>query len=117
MNHETRPPLGAKRAGRWGRCRQPRSKVAASVVGCKSVNWLRCIPGMHLGVRRRKMDSLLGVLSAFGLSASAGLNAYIPLLVVALMAKLTPWIKLSAPWDTLTSWWVIGILGVLLLIE
>ena len=63
------------------------------------------------------MESLLGVLSAFGLSASAGLNAYIPLLVVALMAKLTPWIKLSAPWDTLTSWWVIGILGVLLLIE
>ncbi|MCX6025854.1 MAG: DUF4126 domain-containing protein [Chloroflexi bacterium] len=63
------------------------------------------------------MDSLLGVLSAFGLSASAGLNAYIPLLVVALMAKLTPWIKLSAPWDALTSWWVIGILGVLLLIE
>ncbi len=63
------------------------------------------------------MESLLGVLSAFGLSASAGLNAYIPLLVVALMAKFTPWIKLSSPWDALTSWWVIGVLAVLLLIE
>jgi hypothetical protein len=63
------------------------------------------------------MQALLGVLSAFGLSASAGLNAYIPLLVVALMAKFTPWIKLSAPWDALTSWWVIGIVAFLLLIE
>jgi hypothetical protein len=30
---------------------------------------------------------LFGVFSAFGLSASAGLNAYIPLLSIALLAK------------------------------
>lgn len=63
------------------------------------------------------MDALLGIFSAFGLSASAGLNAYIPLLVVALMAKFTNWIHLSSPWDGLTSWWIIGLLTVLLLIE
>jgi glucan phosphoethanolaminetransferase (alkaline phosphatase superfamily) len=62
------------------------------------------------------MSALMGVLSAFGLSASAGLNAYIPLLVVALMAR-TPWLKLTPPWDTLSSWWVIGVLVVLLLVE
>ena len=63
------------------------------------------------------MEILLGIFSAFGLSASAGLNAYIPLLVVALLAKFTPLIHLDAPWDTLTSWWIIGLLLILLVIE
>jgi hypothetical protein len=63
------------------------------------------------------MDLVLGVFSAFGLSASAGLNAYIPLLVVALLARFTNLIHLNPPWDTLTSWWVIGALAVLSLIE
>jgi len=58
-----------------------------------------------------------GIFSAFGLSASAGLNAYIPLLVVALLARFTDWIKLDAPWDTLESWWIIGLLAVLSLVE
>jgi hypothetical protein len=60
---------------------------------------------------------VLGILSAFGLSASAGLNAYIPLLVVALLAKFTTLVKLSEPWNALTSWWIIGLLIVLSLVE
>jgi len=60
---------------------------------------------------------LLGIFSAFGLSASAGLNAYIPLLVVALLARFTNLIKLNPPWDTLTSWWIIGLLVLLSLVE
>jgi hypothetical protein len=63
------------------------------------------------------MELLLGIFSAFGLSASAGLNAYIPLLVVALLARFTDLITLNSPWDTLTSWWMIGLLIVLSLIE
>ena len=63
------------------------------------------------------MQLLTGILAAFGLSASAGLNAYIPLLVVALMARFTSLIELQDPWNTLESWWVIGALIVLLLIE
>lgn len=63
------------------------------------------------------MESLLGIFSAFGLSASAGLNAYIPLLVIALMARFTDMITLSSPWDALTSWWIIGLLVILSLIE
>lgn len=59
----------------------------------------------------------MGIFSAFGLSASAGLNAYIPLLVVALLARFTNLIKLNPPWDTLSSWWIIGLLLVLSLIE
>ena len=59
----------------------------------------------------------MDVFSAFGLSASAGLNAYIPLLIVALLARFTDLIKLSEPWDTLTSWWIIGLILVLGLVE
>ncbi len=63
------------------------------------------------------MDLLTGVMAAFGLSASAGLNAYIPLLVIALTARYTDLIQLSSPWDALTSWWIIGLLIVFSLIE
>jgi len=59
----------------------------------------------------------MDIFSAFGLSASAGLNAYIPLLVVALLGKFTNLITLSSPWNTLESWWVIGVLVVLSLVE
>lgn len=60
---------------------------------------------------------LLAIFSAFGLAASAGLNAYIPLLVVSLLAKYTDLITLKTPWDGMTSWWVIGVLIVLIIIE
>jgi len=63
------------------------------------------------------MDGLAGILTAFGLSGSAGLNAYLPLLVVALLGRLTPLIHLRAPWDALTSWWTIGALAILLIVE
>lgn len=63
------------------------------------------------------MEALFGIFSAFGLSASAGLNAYIPLLVVALLARYTNLVQLSAPWDTLASPWVILALIILGSIE
>jgi hypothetical protein len=59
----------------------------------------------------------MDIFSAFGLAASAGLNAYIPLLTVALLAKFTNLITLDGPWEALTSWWVIGLLVVLTVIE
>jgi hypothetical protein len=59
----------------------------------------------------------MDIFSAFGLSASAGLNAYIPLLIVALLGKFTDLITLSRPWDTLESWWVIGALFILSVVE
>ena len=63
------------------------------------------------------MELLTGILAAFGLSASAGLNAYIPLLVIGLLARYTNLIELGTPWDTLTNWWVLGLLIVLSLVE
>lgn len=63
------------------------------------------------------MDLLTGIFTAFGLSASAGLNAYIPLLLVGLLARYTNLINLSQPWDTLASPWIILMLCVLVIIE
>ena len=59
----------------------------------------------------------MDIFSAFGLSASAGLNAYIPLLIVGLLARYTDLLTLKSPWDTLTNEWVLLVLAVLLLIE
>ena len=63
------------------------------------------------------MEAASALFAAFGLSASAGLNAYLPLLVVALTARFTDWFTLRPPFDALESWWAIGILLVLLAVE
>src|SRR5512142_976609 len=63
------------------------------------------------------MDVLMGVFSAFGLSASAGLNAYIPLLVVGVLAHYTNLIQLKEPWNLLANPWILILLGILLIIE
>ena len=64
------------------------------------------------------MEQLLfGIFSAFGLSASAGLNAYIPLFIIAVIAHYTDWFKLNAPYDVLSNPWIIVLLGVLIIIE
>ncbi len=57
------------------------------------------------------------LLTGLGLASASGLNAYIPLLVVSLTARFTPWLKLSPPFDVLTHDWVIAALVVLLLVE
>ena len=64
------------------------------------------------------MEMLLGIFSAFGLSASAGLNAYIPLLVVGVIGHYFPdTLKLAQPWDLIANPWILILLGVLVIIE
>ena len=66
------------------------------------------------------IEAISGLSAAFGVSGSAGLNAYIPLLLVALAARFPlndPLIKLQAPYDLMSSWWIIGLLVVLLVVE
>lgn len=60
---------------------------------------------------------MIAALTGMGLSAAAGLNAYIPFLVVALIAKYTDLITLPATYAWMESWWAIGIGAVLLLTE
>jgi hypothetical protein len=63
------------------------------------------------------MDALFGILSAFGLSASAGVNAYIPLLVIGVIAHYTDLVKLNPPYDLLANPWILILVSVLLIIE
>jgi len=63
------------------------------------------------------IDAITGLATSFGLSSSAGLNAYLPLLIVALVARFTDWITLNEPWSALTNGWIIALLVVLLVIE
>ncbi len=60
---------------------------------------------------------MIAVLTGMGLSAAAGLNAYIPFLMVALIAKYTDFITLPSSYAWMESWWAIGIGAVLLLTE
>lgn len=60
--------------------------------------------------------ALANIISAFGLAGAAGLNAYIPLLIVAVLARLGV-LQLSSPFDALASWPAIIALVVLGVIE
>lgn len=63
------------------------------------------------------IEALTNIFTSFGLSASAGLNAYLPLLIVALIARFTDLIRLNPTFNALTNAWVIAVLVVLTLIE
>lgn len=60
---------------------------------------------------------MVEILSAFGLSAATGLNAYLPLLIVGLLGRFTDWITLKSPWNLLENTWILVLLAVLLAIE
>lgn len=57
------------------------------------------------------------MLTGTGLATAAGLNAYIPLLVVGLLGRYTDLLELPKTWVWLENGWVIAILVVLLAIE
>lgn len=60
---------------------------------------------------------MLEVLTGTGLAVAAGLNAYIPLLLVGLAGRFLDVIELPAAWAWLENEWVLGIIAVLLVIE
>ncbi|ORB26593.1 DUF4126 domain-containing protein [Mycolicibacterium parafortuitum] len=57
------------------------------------------------------------LLTGFGLATAAGLNAYIPLLALGLLARFTGLVTLPAGWEWLTNGWVMVIVAVLLVVE
>lgn len=60
---------------------------------------------------------MLATLTGLGLSASAGLNAYIPLLMVGLMSRYTDAVPLGQTWQWLEHPATLAVLGVLLAVE
>jgi len=62
------------------------------------------------------VDPVTAIITGLGLAGSAGLNAYVPLLVVGVLGR-TGVLHLGAPYDALTSTPVLIVLGVLFAIE
>ncbi len=58
---------------------------------------------------------MLEVLTGTGLAVAAGLNAYIPLLILGLAGRFVDFVELPAAWSWLSNEWVLAILGALLL--
>ena len=57
------------------------------------------------------------LLTGFGLATAAGLNAYIPLLLLGALSRFTDMVTLPQGWAWLENGWVMSIVGVLLMIE
>jgi len=57
------------------------------------------------------------LMTGFGLATAAGLNAYIPMLLMGLLARFTSLISLPHGWTWLENGWVMGIVAVLLAVE
>lgn len=60
---------------------------------------------------------MFALLTGLGLTAAAGLNAYIPFLIVGLLDRYTSVIDLPADYGWISSWWAIGIAALLLISE
>ncbi|MBH0108846.1 DUF4126 domain-containing protein [Salinibacterium sp. NG22] len=57
------------------------------------------------------------ILTGSGLAVAAGLNAYIPLLILGIAGRVFDFVELPAAWSWLENPWVIAVLGVLLVVE
>jgi len=57
------------------------------------------------------------LMTGFGLATAAGLNAYIPMLLMGLLARFTTLISLPHGWTWLENGWVMGIVAALLAVE
>ncbi|MGX9787289.1 DUF4126 domain-containing protein [Mycobacterium sp. MMS18-G62] len=57
------------------------------------------------------------LLTGLGLATAAGLNAYIPLLALGLLARFTDLVSLPHAWAWLENGWVMTIVAVLLVVE
>jgi uncharacterized membrane protein len=69
------------------------------------------------GAFRRRLSVDFPIVTGICLAASAGLNAYLPLLVLALADRITERVNLDTPYDFISSAWAIVVLLVFLTIE
>ena len=62
-------------------------------------------------------EAVVGLMTALGLSTAAGLNAYVPLLIVGGLDRWTGLLTLDAPYDTLAEPGVMLAIGVVALVD
>jgi hypothetical protein len=66
---------------------------------------------------RPHTEGVEGLLTGLGLATAAGLNAYIPMLMLGLLARFTDVVSLPHGWSWLENGWVMAIVAVLLVVE
>ena len=62
-------------------------------------------------------ETVVGLMTALGLSTATGLNAYLPLLIVGGLARWTDLLTLDAPYDTLAEPSVMLAIGVIAIVD
>ncbi|CAN5478172.1 DUF4126 domain-containing protein [soil metagenome] len=67
--------------------------------------------------RRGHTEVVEQLLTGLGLATAAGLNAYIPMLMLGLLARFTDVVNLPQGWWWLENGWVLTIVAVLLVVE
>lgn len=90
------------------------------MIDCAGSRYKRAFAGRpgapaHLALEYA-VRAMTSFLTAFGLAGAAGLNAYVPVLVIAVLARLGV-VHLAAPLDVLTQGWALALVSVLLVIE
>ena len=63
------------------------------------------------------MDAVIGYFTALGLSTAAGLNPYVPVLILGVLSRSTDLIDLSAPWDALEEPLVLAAIAVVAVLD
>src|SRR5215210_6369838 len=63
------------------------------------------------------MEAVTGYFTALGLSTAAGLNAYLPVLILGLLSRFTDLIDLPAPWIALEHPVVLAAVGIVALLD
>src|SRR6266542_1799222 len=111
---------GARRRrgrGRHGSRPRPGRPTGRSVLAPAAdlATWRGCTRDGPPGRRRR--ITMLATLTGLGLSAAAGLNAYIPLLLVGVVARWTDAVALPPDFAWIQNRWVLAAVAVLLLAE
>jgi uncharacterized membrane protein len=91
------------------------SRTATAPNRTQNSTWT--VPDCVTGPSGGKLVGMLASLTGLGLSAAAGLNAYIPLLLVGILARFTDVITLPEPYRWIASGWAIAIVSVLLVAE
>ena len=62
-------------------------------------------------------DAVISLMTALGLSTAAGLNAYLPLLILGGLARWTDLVSLDAPYDRLSDPWVMAAIAAVAIVD
>jgi hypothetical protein len=63
------------------------------------------------------VDVVLGYVATLAVSTAAGLNAYLPLLLLGILSRSTDLVTLTRPWDALEEPWVLAVIAAIAVVD